>query len=327
MNVSRTLASCLLGLVLGTGITTSSASADERKPLAEKMGERISRGIVEESLEALDKQENRERLGRIIGSKQMQSALHDLTSSIVTGVFDGVRKANGGAGLRGDADLAKSISEGMNEHLTPAAGKLTYRVVDSALTAALADKHLVQVEKAGQGATRAVVAGLAEGIENDLGPALAATLDKDIGPAVARMLERDILPAVGRGLDTPEMQSAVANLTRSVATELVSGTDDAMEKEKAKDEAAGKESSLSVFGGSVALGYAIAVFVAFAFGTLLVVMTILLVRSHRRQRRQDVESKRRETALMSLLDSIESDNTDVKTDVRQALRDQINQEP
>jgi hypothetical protein len=326
MTIHRTLAACLLGAFVGMGITTSVAFA-EAKPLAEKVGERISRGVVEESLEALDKQENRARLGRIIGSQQMQNAMHDLTSSIVRGVFDGVRSAQKKGGLMGDTDIAKSVGDGMNKHVGPAVGKMTYRVVDSALSAALDDKHIAQMEKAGQGATKAVVAGLADGLEHDLGPALAATLDKDIGPAVARMLERDVLPAVGRGLDSPEMQSAVANLTRSVATELVAGTSEQMDAEAAKNKANGEESGFALFGGRMALGYAIAVFVAFAFGTLLVVLTVMLVRSNRRQRKQDAEARRREAALMSLLDSIETDNPTAKTDVQRLIREQLHQEP
>lgn len=324
-----TLSSCLLGAVLGAGLTTSSALADKPKTISEKVGERISRGVVQESLEALDKQENRERLGRIMGSAEMRKAMHDLTSSIVVGVFDGVRSAQKDGAIlgMGDVDIAKSVGDGMNKHITPAAGKLTYKVVDSALSAALDDKHIAQMEKIGKGATRSVVAGLAEGLEHELGPALAATLDKDIGPAVAVMLERDILPAVGRGLDTPEMQSAVANLTRSVATELVAGTDDQMAREKEKDEAAGKDSGLSLFGGKMALGYAVALFVAFAFATLFIVMTVLLVRSHRRQRRQDEESKRREATLMSLLDSVEQDNPEARTDVHRLVREQLHREP
>lgn len=325
--IRRALVSSLVGIALGAGITASSASAKEPTPLAERVGERVARGVVEESLEALDKPENRDRLGRIVGSKQMQKAMHDLTSSIVLGVFDGVRSSQKKGGIGSDTDLAKAVASGLNDQIGPAMGKVTYRIVDSALSAALADKHLEQMEKAGKGATRGVVAGLAEGIEHDLAPAIAVALDKDIGPSVARMLERDILPAVGRGLDTPEMQSAVANLSRSIATELVSGTDDAMEHEKAKDERAGKSSSLSLFGGRMALGYAVALFVAFAFGTLFVVMTVLLVRSNRRQRKQDEESRRREAALMSLIDGIDTDGPNAKSDVHQLIRDQLHREP
>jgi hypothetical protein len=318
------LISCCLGLVLGSTVATGVALAEKPKTLSEKMGERISRGVVEESLEALDKKENQERLGRIMNSPQMRAAMHDLTASIVVGVFDGVRQART-KGLMGSTDVAKSVGDGINDHVAPAAAKLTYRIVDSALGASLSDKNISRVEKLATGATKAALAGVADGIEQDLGPALAVTLDRDIGPAVAQMIERDIMPAVGRGLNSPEMQTAIHNTTNSIATGLVYGTDEALEETNVATNEDG-ESKLKVFGGRLALGYAIALFVAFAFGTMLVVLTVMLVRSNRRQKKQQEEAKQREQALLHLIDSIEADYPEMKTDMRRLLREQLHTE-
>jgi hypothetical protein len=318
---SRSLA---LAAFLAASFASGSALAEKPKSAGEKIGERISRGIVQESLETLDKEENRERLGRIMNSPQMRTAMHDLTESIVLGVVHGISKSRVEKMIGGDS--SKSFTKVMNDSVTPAVGKLTYRVVDAAVSASLQDKHIAQIEKLAEGTTHAVLAGAASGLRDEMAPALATALDKDIGPAVATMIERDIMPAVGRGLDSPEMQSAVANLTRSVATELVSGTDDAMEVEKAKDERDGKESGLKVFGTSVAVGYAIALFVAFALGTALVVLTVLMVRNTRRTRHQHEEAKRREETLLHLLDSIEADHPELRTDMHRLVREQLNTE-
>jgi hypothetical protein len=315
-----------IGAFTGVMVAASPAWAEKPKSVGEKMGERVSRGIVQESLETLDKAENRARLGRIMNSPQMREAMHDLTSSIVIGVFDGVRQARSKGLMGGDTNYAKSIGDGMNDHVGPAAARMTYRIVDSALSASLADKHVEQIEKLAEGSTHAVLKGLAAGLEQDLGPALAATLDKDVGPAVAQMIERDIMPAVGRGLNSPEMQSAINNTTNSVATGLVYGTDEALEDTNPSQTKDG-ESRLSVFGGRLALGYAIALFVAFAFGTALVVLTVFLVRSSRRQRKQAAEAKRREEALMHLIDSIETDHPELKMDTRRLLEEELHTEP
>ncbi|HWB77452.1 MAG TPA: hypothetical protein VG755_20940 [Nannocystaceae bacterium] len=317
---SRSLA---LAAFLGATLASGAALADKPKSAGEKIGERISRGVVEESLETLDKPENRERLGRIMNSPQMRTAMHDITESIVLGVVHGIRKAKVEKLMGLDA---KSIGVGMDEHVTPAAGRLTYRIVDSAVSASLQDKHIGQIEKLAEGTTHAVLAGVGTGIRDEVAPSLAVALDKDIGPAIAQMIERDIMPAVGRGLDSPEMQSAIANTVRNVASELVAGTDDAMEAEKAKDEQAGKESGLQVFGGRIAIGYAVAVFVAFALGTALVVLTVLMVRNVRRTRHQHEEAKRREETLMHLLDSIEADHPELRTDMHRLVREQLNTE-
>jgi len=314
-----------LGAILGTTIAASPALADKPKTISEKVGERVSRGVVEESLESLDKQENKERLGRIVNSPQMRDAMHDLTASIVMGVFDGVKKAQA-KGLMGKTNVAKSIGDGMNDHIAPAVSKMTYRVVDSALSASLSEKNLKKVEAMGESATHAAIRGLAHGIEQDLGPALAATLDKDLGPAIAQMIERDVMPAVGRGLNSPDMQSAIHNATNSVATGLVYGTDEALDETDVTKDEEGDSRIGGGIGGKMALGYAIALFVAFAFGTMLVVLTVVLVRSSRRQRKQQEEAKRREQALLHLIDSIESDYPELKTDMRRLLREQLHTE-
>ena len=64
-------------------LVAAPAQADEPKRLTERIGERVSRGVVEESLEVLDEPSNCARLGRIVNSPQMRTAMHDLTVSIV----------------------------------------------------------------------------------------------------------------------------------------------------------------------------------------------------------------------------------------------------
>jgi large-conductance mechanosensitive channel len=324
MTMTTKIWACCAGALLGGTLAAAPALA-ETKPLGEKIGERISRGIVEESLETLDKKENQERLGRIMNSPQMRKGMHDLTASIVMGVFDGVKQAQS-KGLLTTPDIAKSVGDGMNEHITPAVGKLTYRLVDSAISASLSDKSIARVEKLGEGATHAAIRGLAHGLEQDLGPALAVTIDRDLGPAVAKMIERDIMPAVGRGLNSADMQAAITRTTNSVATGLVYGTDNALEETNIAQTEDG-ESKLKVFGGRLAIGYAVALFVAFAFATMLVVLTVMLVRGNRRQRKQQSESRRREEALLHLIDSIEADHPELKTDMRRVLREQLHTEP
>ena len=316
---------CCLGLlfaVIGAGLAGPAEAADERKRMSQKIGERVSRGVVEESLDVLDREENRERLGRIMNSPQMRAAMHDLSQSIVLGVVHGIRRAQAESG-RKRIDVGASVGEALEKHVAPAAGKLTYRIVDSALTASLSDKHIAQLGVLGKHTTHAVLAGVGSGVRDEVGPALATTLDHDIGPAVARMIERDVLPSVGRGLDSPEMQAAVANTTRTIATELVSSTADAMSVEQERKEASGRESRLQVFGTNIAVGYAVALFLAFAFGTTMIVLGVLLVRSHRRQRDDYEAAEQREATLMNLIARVESDHPELRADMQQLVRGQL----
>lgn len=288
----------------------------KRKMPGEKIGERVSRGMIDQGLETLDTPENQARLGRILNSPEMHDAVHDLTTSLVLGIFDGVRTGSAGTTIDG---------KGIERQVTPAAGRLSRRVIDSALDAALTDEHIARIEILGSSSTHAAVQGLAQGIAEELGPALAASLEKDIGPALAIVIERDLLPAIGRGLDTPQMHQVVSHLTHSFASEFVSGAGQAIDDEAKKSEAKGEESGLKVFGNQVARGYAIALFVAFALGTMAIVLTVVLVRNSRRLRRQSRAAADREAALFHLIDNLETENPELKTDLRKLLEGTLHQ--
>jgi hypothetical protein len=151
-----------------------------------------------------------------------------------------------------------------------------------------------------------VLRGIARGIEQDLGPALAITLTRDLGPASARVMAENLLPAVGEGLGSEQMQSGFSSLARQIAAQLVHGTDEALETERADDEAEGKEGAMAVFGESVAKGYTIALFFVFALVTALTVLGMLLFRSRRRYRRLMDESKHHEDFTMTHAESATS---------------------
>ncbi|MBL8944916.1 MAG: hypothetical protein JNK45_17265 [Myxococcales bacterium] len=85
-------------------LVAAPGQADEPKRLTERIGERVSRGVVEESLEVLDDPSNRARLGRIVNSPQMRTAMHDLTVSIVLGAVDGLARAD-----FGELDVARAV--------------------------------------------------------------------------------------------------------------------------------------------------------------------------------------------------------------------------
>ncbi|MFV8754811.1 hypothetical protein ACNOYE_30055 [Nannocystaceae bacterium ST9] len=298
------------------------ASPPEKKKAVEKLGEQVSRGVIQEGLETFDEPENQARMGRILNSPEMRAAARDLSASLVLGVFDGIRSARQ-TGAPDQRELAKAIGQGIDRQVTPALGRLANRVIDSALDAALTDEHIARIEILGEASTHAAIRGLAQGIEDELGPALAATLDKDIGPALALVMERDLLPAIGRGLDTPEMQAVVANLTRSFATEFIGGAGDAIDVKAESNAAEGKENGLQLFGNKVAFGYSIALFVAFALGTMAVVLSVVLLRYSRRLRKQSEAATEREAALLHLIENLKSNTPELKVDVRQLLEDQL----
>lgn len=291
----------------------------DKKRAAERMGEKVSRGVVAEGLETLDQPDNRARLGRVLSSAEMQDAARELSAAFVLGAIDGL--AEGVVEQRTSAtpvEFGPSMRKSIDRHLSPAMGRMVGRMVDAALATSLTDERIDRLEVLTERITHAAVRGLARGIEAELGPALATMIDEDLGPALARSIERDNLPALGRGLSTPEMQEVVVNLTRPFATEFVGGAGDAITDQTGSGTDTAR--SLSVFGNSIALGYAIALFVAFAFGTMLIGLTFILIRNARRLREQSEAASQRDAALSNLIDSLEHEHPDLGTELETKLR-------
>lgn len=290
------------------------------RPLSEKVTERVVTTAVDESLASLERPENQRRLGAIIGSPELREGLQKLSASIVEGVVDGMVASSKRNGLGVDGKQTRSFIE---KQIAPATATVVHRVVDAALDAALSEENARKAAHFGEVATRGVIRGLATGLEEDLGPALSRTMGRDLGPAVGNMLGVHVLPAVGRGLGSAPMQSAIGRTTGSIAANIVHGADDAIAEVQAEDGEPNTKGTLSVFGDNIAIGYAVAVFFAFAFAALLIVMTVFLVRNNRRQRELERQGRTREQVMLDLLDQLGRDHPTMKTDLESLIREQL----
>lgn len=259
----------------------------ENRTLSEKVAGRAAEGAVDEALQALDEPENRERLARIIASPPMQAAVRDITAHVVAGVFDGVDMARDKGQLPELPDaqgVGRSIGRSIDRDISPAAGRLVHHTVDAALAAALSDDNAARVELLVQRVVAAVASGLSTAVRDEVGPALAVTL------------ERDILPAMGRGLQSEDVQAAIVRSMASLGVGAARGTQAGLEEANASG------GSTPSVGGTLALGVWLAILVATAFGTLFIVMTVLLIRSNRRQRELVEQSREREERFLAVLE-------------------------
>jgi hypothetical protein len=309
----------LFARALPFALVAVTASVAEARPVSEKVTERIVGTAVDEGLEALDTDTNKRHLANVIGSSAMRTAVRGTVASAVQGVVDGLVESGKSHGIEGfDGAHARTAIE---KNLAPAAGTLTRRVVDAALVSALSDENAKRAEHFAELATRGVVRGLAQGIEYDLGPALGRTIKREIGPAVAHMLRENILPGVAQGLSSSPMQVAVSQTTASIAGSLVRSADHAIdETQQQKPE---DERGIKLVGNKIALGYAVALFFAVAFAAMLIVLTVFLVRSGRRQRQIEHEGRTRERLLLDLLDSLGRDHPTIKSDLHRLVNDEL----
>lgn len=257
----------------------------ERKPLSEKIAGRAAEGAVSDALETLDRPENRERLSRIIASEPMQAAAREITAQVVAGIFDGADIARAKGQLpKLPSNIGRQIGRSLDHDISPAVGRLVHGTVDAALDSALADENTAKMEAIVERIGAGVASGLARSLKDEVGPALAITL------------ERDILPAIGRGLQSPDMQEAIVLSVSSLGVGAARGTQAGL------DEANVSTNGSPSVGGTLAFGVAAAITLAVAFGILFIVMTVLLVRSNRRQRELAEESRKREEQFLAMLD-------------------------
>jgi heme exporter protein D len=257
----------------------------EARPMSEKVAGRAAEGAIEQALETLDEPTNRERLSRILSSPPMQAAARDMTANVVAGVFDGVDMARAKGQLpKLPSNIGRSIGRSIDRDISPAAGRLVRTTVDSALESALSDDNSARVEALVQRVGASAASGLAVSLRDELGPALAVTL------------ERDIVPAIGRGMQSPEVQAAILKTMMSLGIGAARGTAAGFAEADKNGQA------VPSVGGTFAFGVWVAILVAVAFGVLFIVMTVLLVRSNRRQRDLAEQSRKREERFLAVLE-------------------------
>ncbi len=287
------------------------ASTASAKPLSRKVGERVTRGVVDESLSSLDTAENRRHIGNLVGSPEMTRAAHALSASIAEGAVDGVMRAASGDAEALAASAGPAIEKNLDEHVTPALRRMTSKVVTAAISASLAEQNQRNLGDLTEQTTHRAMTGLASGIDEELGPALAVTLKRDLGPALAVVIERDLLPAVGRGLAGPEMQAAVGNISSSMVSEAVISSEEAIDEIQAENARTGEDSSLEIFGTNVALGFAISVVVAAVSAAGFLFMMIALIRTRRRMQSFEESGRRTDKMLQYLARNENLDDIDL----------------
>ena len=315
----------LVHILLLAGVTSgflASARPVEAKPLSAKVTQRVVDSAVDTSLEALTQPENQQRLGAILSSPALTSGVHDLAFALVDGVLDG---AKGRLALDIDAKrLWRGFDRAMRHHVRPAVGQLTSVAVDAAMATALSEDNGVRLEALTAHITRGAIRGVAQGIREDLGPALAYTIEHQLAPAGAAAMEEHVMPAFARGLGDPAMQSAVAMTMNSIARNLVRGGDAGIETAKAEATAEGKPGTMTLFGDRLSLGVNVALIVTLALAAVLVLLATLLFRSNRGQQRLAEQGKRREAELLAVLEQLETGEAGVdKTGLRRLLKQHV----
>ncbi|WP_434424300.1 hypothetical protein [Nannocystis pusilla] len=271
-------------------------------------------GGLEGTLEALEDEGNRARLRRLLRDPEIQAAVHDLTQSITGGALDGLTDEEriqrvGEASDRYIRTISGALARAVGEDVSPAVTKSVKELVGAVMAGAIGPENRRLTREFVDGVTRTALSAFmqstAQGLREELGPALGDVVAQDLGPAVQRVVEDNLGPALRTVLERdlgPTMLAvaggedggAVGAFGRALSKQLVLGVNDGM-SELGISLSPNKKASMGIFG-----------WLAIGLGIVLLLVTILLVRELFGRRAQARERARSEELLLSILAAVQN---------------------
>src|SRR5690606_12307273 len=192
-------------------------------------------------------------------------------------------------------DRVGQQSQGLLENnIAPGVAAVVGRTVDSTLAAAATEDNVRRTSKLVYAVTQAAVAGLAQGMREELGPALDE-MRKNHSSVVAEILADD------------ELRQAVGALAHEISREVILGSEGAIDAINAKRDPNEDGSFLGLFGNGIQRTLTFTL-----LGLLLTTTAILAavaIVSRRRRIREEKEFRHREDMLLSLMRVVTSNGS------------------
>lgn len=245
---------------------------------------------IEETLRAFDDPENHEILLRLLEDPELREAAQELAAAVARGALDGATDAQQARELEVLSEsyvrtVSATLAEVLDEEISPAATRSVQRIVGGAITSAVGPNKTRLTSSFVDGVTRTAVVALmqstADGLRDDLGPALGTVIRDDVGPALHAMIRDDLKPALHELLDA-EANEAIGGLVRQLTKDAVLGANDGM-SELGMSLSPNEEDGIGIFGWLTA-----------ALGLVVALLLIWLVRTILRQRVLEQERVRLE---------------------------------
>lgn len=289
--------------------------------------DRATRTIVPSALDSsvgfLEVPDNQARIHRIMQSPEIQQALGELVDGLVGSGLDAATEEQRMARVR---DLSaryigavtKAVADGLEHDLGPAAAASAEQVVGGVLHTALSPRTRNDAAKMVDVVTRHLVTALtessAEGLRDDLGPALAKVLEDDLGPALERTLHANIAPALD------ELMPSVNLATRDLTRHALLGVSDALDDEQFQA-SVGRftDAMLQRADSTLNRGIAVSTIVAVILAILAVILALFVTRAFIVRRRIEKERAHSERMLLLVVQAMQ--NAKDRPDVESLLRE------
>ncbi len=313
MKRTHLVAALLVGLVaapLGCAHTT------------EKVVRSSVTGGLKGTLEALNDPHNQELLRRLLQDTDVKRAAHDLTAAVTGGAVDGLTDEERVARVQKASDdyirtVAAAVGKALDEDLSPAAARAVEGISGGAVAGALSPANARLARNMLDGVTRSTVTAFtqstAQGLRDDLGPAVQKVLAEDLGPTLQRVVEDNLGPALRKVIEKdlqPAMQAALGGgmtgedaggaglFARALTKQIVLGVNDGM-SEMGISPAPNKKD-----GGGLLTGW-----LPIVLALLLLLLTVAVVRMYLTRRALMRDRIRNDEMLVHILQAIKTNES------------------
>lgn len=288
--------------------------------------EKIVRGGIEGgltgTLEALNDPHNKELMRKILQDADIQRSAHDLMEAITGGALDGVSDAERMQRVRAASDayirtISDAVGKALDEDISPAVTRGIGDVVGGTIASALRPENRRLASSFVDSVTRSTITAFvqssAQGLRDDLGPALNKVLQEDLGPGLQRVIEdnlgpalrtvlaRDLQPMIEEALGGEDGGSA-GIFARALTRQIVLGVNDGMSDLGISPSPTGKDSKS---GGLGLLGW-----IPIVLGVLLLLLIVAVVRLILTRRAIAADRARSEEMLVNILRAVKSGDDD-----------------
>jgi hypothetical protein len=303
MRAERSIERWAIGVVASVGLGCASLSGPTLRGAAGKAAEGAAeQGVptaLERALETLNTPESQEKIANLLALPALRDTARDLAGAALEGGLQALSETDRASALGDVSDaLAASLARSFGRELEPLVRRLTSVAVDHALREASSGPAAERLARF-TGALGAELAnGLVAGLRTELGPAMRAVIREEIGPAMREMLVHEVEAAFGETLGGRE--GALSGVVRSSVREAVLSTDDTL-SELAR---APNPGPLGQLGSAARQGGR---WLSWVFGLSLagaLLLGALLYRTTRSLRRDRQQARRREAAMLLLVDAM-----------------------
>ncbi len=294
--------------------------------------EKIVRGGIEGglagTLEALNDPHNKELLRKILQDSDIKKSAHDLTEAITGGAIDGVSDEERMKRVRAASDayiatIARSVGKALDEDISPSVTRGVGDVVGGTIASALRPENRALAGAFIDNVTRSTITAFmrstAQGLREDLGPALNKVLQEDLGPGLQRVIEDNLGPALAKVMDRdlgPMMEKALGGedgggaglFARALTRQIVLGVNDGMSDLGISPSPTGKGNSAS--SSTTGTTLSLLGWIPIVLGLLLLLVSIALIRLFMTRRRLAEDRARSEEMLVNILRAVKSGEDD-----------------